>query len=241
MERHYYPQSLFELNTSSSDESLAARALGQTIQVAIISRKLQEKIVEHSIKLHKLQKDLDRNIISSLFPLETVYIYCPPCPVHINTGILICKAVSTIEVQYRIRVDCRLPAIYCGTKSDQHGGKKRIETVESLIQDIKLAECGSLSSPSLKHGEHLEQVYTSLDTLWIERTLRIALNTPKQQRDQDHIVKKSTSQYIYDEDLPRFAVFMFGAQTVMEFPDEFISFEPIAGRWGGRIHRYLLT
>ena len=151
---------------------------------------------------------------------------------HINTGIAICSVLSTPEVQYRVRVDCRLQADCCGTEID-HGGEKRIKTVQDLISVVKHAECFDFAQTVVPDGsKYLERkraVTVSMDIPWIEQTLRKAIDNPRQQRNDNYIIKAPSRFYISDESLPRFAIFMVPTPTAEYLLEYMITSTPVAG------------
>ena len=70
---------------------------------------------------------------------QAPYYDAPQCPVHINTALAICQATSTLEVLYRLRVDCRLETNCCRTHSAIEDPKNSTRTFQNLIRVLEIA------------------------------------------------------------------------------------------------------
>ena len=206
------------------DESLETRLLGAKIE-EIMNSELRENIVRHSIAIQELRQVLVHASISLLYPLETIYIYCTPCPVHINTAIAICKSASTREIQFRVRVDCRLPTNCCENISGVPSWRMRTGVVQNLLSRIKEAEYNCRFPPSGRRREHLQTLLTKLDLSWIMQTLRRGFQAECNSVNADNILGMHIRDD-FDDASPRFAVFMLDAALANEFMSNYYDNRP---------------
>lgn len=178
--------------------------LAKTIQNSIFVPELQRKIFEYSMELNQRRRDLGYDAIQRLFPLETVNIYCAPCPVAINTALSICQMNSCRELQYAIRVDPRIGATCCG-RVDGHA---RIDAAQAVVDSVKLAEWNSPSTLTVEEKKRHGLILRSFDRSWIEKALYKATELWSVTNNWNWVLNPPAAEYLDYIHSDRFAVFL---------------------------------
>ncbi|KAH7276266.1 hypothetical protein B0J15DRAFT_458384 [Fusarium solani] len=127
-----------------------------------VTSSISPKFDWEALEILKIQNyecdSLQRAAVEATLPSETVSVYCAACACAIRTALLMCKSESSQLIQYRTRVDDRMPAACC----PKEYSKARLE---SLLETIQLWEVGLLKT------ENSTSLLRYLDRVWIEKRL----------------------------------------------------------------------